>query len=287
MSKKKKKKKKLWVRILLYFLLVCFIAILAIGTKLALDAKDMYEKAKIAKADAEQALSMFEVKEYAKAKKHINNIQTTLKDYINTLSTPLWNLGSYVPKYGHDFDLGRDMLALADKALDENVDDVFDMLENYPLDQIVTDDGYNVDIILNYLNFAEEKVPVAKSYLDEVRSANFVIDQEGLLQKYVGKADELFFGSLRQEVDGGLDGEVLRKDIIAGEAGTGVAFTNAGAGLEHPGIVGRQGVRGHIFAQHPGTDGAVADVGFCPLAEDAGGVGLEDADVVEHRSSDA
>ena len=87
--------------------------------------------------------------------------------------------------------------------------------------------------------------------------------------EFVGVGDGFFFEGEGEHVAEG-KGQVLADDVVAGESGAGVAFADEGVVGEADG------------AEEVGAEDAVADVGEGAVAVDGGGVGAEDADVVEH-----
>lgn len=99
-----------------------------------------------------------------------------------------------------------------------------------------------------------------------------------LAVELVGVADDLLFEGLGHEVLFG-ERQTLLADVGHGESGAGVALADTRQTLAEGGV---GGTLGRLAAQHLGAEAAVEEIGLAARAEDTGGIGLADADVVEH-----
>ena len=97
----------------------------------------------------------------------------------------------------------------------------------------------------------------------------FLLLGMGLAIELVGIADELLLEGFGDVIES-RKGEVALGDLVGGETGAGMSLCYTGMTFQA------------FAAEDLGTQATMADVGFCTVAEDAGGIGVKDAYIVEH-----
>lgn len=84
------------------------------------------------------------------------------------------------------------LAAFLNKASTTVVEPLIDQLEQYPLDEIKADDGFNVTAINNYLTFIEDLMPACRSLSEDMAALQGGrLDKNGLLTEYKTKLDNL------------------------------------------------------------------------------------------------
>lgn len=108
------------------------------------------------------------------------------------LDTPLYKLAEHVPLAKPQIATARELLQILDEADESLIGPTLELMSAYPLSGIKAEDGIRVEIVGRYLDFAEQKLPVAKEMMQRVDGMDLhLIDSEGKIKTYIEKAEEL------------------------------------------------------------------------------------------------
>ncbi len=190
-KKKKKKKKKYKVKVGRIIFLLLFIVLIGFLARIAIDAKGMYDNAKVAKHELEEIITDIKSESYDAAQEKAADVHRILKEIRAKVEGPIWEHCDLIPKYGGDYVTGCRLLDIADEVMEKYMDAGFALLEEYPLSSLKEDDKFNVKALLSYLAFAEEVMPDAERIVKEISTMKLVLDENNLLGKYSGKILEL------------------------------------------------------------------------------------------------
>ena len=129
MAKKKKKKKKYRLKIGRVILLLVILIILALGTRLFLDGKAMYDQARNAKYELGEIIDAVKAEDYDKAQERTEVVHGIIKSLREKLEGPIWSHCDLIPKYGPDFVTGCRLLDIADEMMDKYLTEGFELLK--------------------------------------------------------------------------------------------------------------------------------------------------------------
>jgi hypothetical protein len=93
------------------------------------------------------------------------------------------------------------LLDAVDTAIAELLLPAVDLMEAYPLSDLHVEDGYNVTILYEYIDFAEAIMPKLETLLDVMNHADLsILDSEGKIEAYLESINKLMDG-LREKPD--------------------------------------------------------------------------------------
>ena len=185
---KKKKRRTGWIVLAVFLMILSVSAYIGYGKY-----TELKDRAYSAKHSAEEAVSLLKDGRFEEAQVKTDEVRESIK-YFRALAEEehIYNIGCRLPKYGEDFRTACELLDLADRTMDKWSDRAFGLLREYPLSDLVTEDGCDIKGALAYLDFACEAVPEAEETLKVLSSVKLsFIDIPAYIDEHSEKINEL------------------------------------------------------------------------------------------------
>ena len=159
----------------------------------------MKERGKSLKNELKTVVAKIEENDMAGAEATLGNVRTINGEIRTELEKPLWQYAKKVPYAAEKIDAVYVLLDVVDEAADSLITPLFEQIRNNPMDSLKVGDGFNVSVILSYINFAESLEPTLLSMADKLGNTDFsFVDSEGKMTEYqqklldvAGRYDEL------------------------------------------------------------------------------------------------
>lgn len=185
-DKKTKKKKKIWPRVVL--VIIALIAVFAVVV--LLNVGSLRTQAKNLKNELQTAVACVENKDMDSLYETVDRIDNNIKDMQDSVNNPLWEFMTYLPYIGGDVKTVQEVAMMLSDVSEDILHPLVDVVKENPLDGLKTGNGYNVNIIMNYLDFAESLVPEIKEYADRVANMDITASVGGI-DEYMGRLEGL------------------------------------------------------------------------------------------------
>ena len=104
---------------------------------------------------------------------------STLKEKVNG---PAWTVASFIPVYGQDVTLARNLLDQADNLANNALVPACDSLANFKLSELMQDGAINIDLLNSVISTMQTVEPVISQSADEINK---------LPEAHIGKVNEL------------------------------------------------------------------------------------------------
>lgn len=142
------------------------------------------------KADYNDLLQALKKQDLSRASEIRGRITTDIQSLEDYFNSPIWRAAGSISAVSDEIAAVREYLEIAKALNTEVIDPLLVQLEAYPLSSMKADDGVHVDVIIAYLDFAEQWIPDLEACSDRLNAADKsilkLIDSEGKLKEYTG-----------------------------------------------------------------------------------------------------
>lgn len=183
-ERKKKKKRKKIIIITVSIIAVLMLGMIAGGTVAIKDAKLMKQQAMQLKSDLKVSMDCIKAEKFDEAEAAIGRVDALIDELRLKLDQPMWKLASAFPVVGKDISSIDDLLALAGDASGTVIKPMVAQMKEYPLSELKVGDGFNVGLLISYVDFAEKLEPEIDKLASEIDKINISLDKKGKLNQY-------------------------------------------------------------------------------------------------------
>ncbi|MBQ0015262.1 MAG: DUF4012 domain-containing protein [Oscillospiraceae bacterium] len=171
-------------KVMLLVLAIVICVLLAIAISFLIDAKTLNSEKNIIKASLKATVSDVKSNDFDKAQDDLNELQKSTKRVETKLNTTKWKVASKLPLVGNDITSAKSLISILNEVMDKAATPSLNTLEQYPLDSLKVNDGFNVKNINAYLKLADKVIPILSESKDDIDSIDFRFIKLGTLKEY-------------------------------------------------------------------------------------------------------
>ena len=190
-SLEKGKRKKKIIIIISVCVLFVIISGLAVGVLALNSAKSLKKQASEATRELQVSMECIKAQDYDGANTAINNAEELSRSMQSKLNQPVWKVLSINSSLRKDINAVKELLDVLQTASGDVIKPLIAQMSKYPISDLKNEKGFNVGILLSYIDFADEmdaKISNLDSRVDELLPKMDgiikLIDKEGKFAKY-------------------------------------------------------------------------------------------------------
>ena len=126
------------------------------------DSTEFMQQARKLKADYRELFDALLIRDLTRASQLQAVVEEDIQALDRSLSHPVMKAAGITPFLRDEVNATRELLAIAEEGKLRLIDPLLELRENTPLSSLKTEDGFRVDLVYRYLDFAEEAFPVAE-----------------------------------------------------------------------------------------------------------------------------
>lgn len=193
MNSRSKRKKKRILKIVrnIAIVLIPVIIIALLAFRYATDAKGLLAEVNVLKTELNNIVEYVKEKDVASAQNETAKFDESLSRMNKTLSTKRWKTLSRMPFVGKYVDSANILVTAAKDASRDMLKPAFNVMEEYPLSELKTGDGFSVSTINAYLDLVEDIVPKLDDLSLKLKKVKLPAGKADMINEYAQKLTEL------------------------------------------------------------------------------------------------
>lgn len=185
---KKKKKKHIVIPIITGIILLFLVIMIIIG----LDEMNSFKShAKNMKAQLKEVVYCIKDDDFDGAEQKMTAVDEERVYLREKINDPFWSLVAIFPFFNSDIQAVNELLDIVDVACNEIVHPFIVQAKAHPLSELKAEGGFNVNLILSYLDFAETIIPTVDDISARIKEIEFGPISKGAVGDYTEKISSL------------------------------------------------------------------------------------------------
>lgn len=190
MRKRKLKKYGIRCGIVAGVVAVLLIPLAILGNHALKDVKYLKQEANVLKNQLKVSVECIKGEDYAGATEAINQVDLVVEELQQKLNEPLWVMAKGFPVYGKDVASMNQLIGLLGDASGDIIKPAIVQLSENPMNNLKVGDGFNVSLLLSYIDFADDMEPKVENLVDQLENITIsdtvmkMVDKDGKINHY-------------------------------------------------------------------------------------------------------